>query len=289
MTMLSKEDMVVELCDFQDDIIRDYRTRFSDALINRKYFSRSLEITAKAHGISESDEFRELKQDFDELGRNISLLRSDVIRKERTMRAISRTLPGEELLGVCDAALSDGKENAEYDAVVITPYAAVALTYIKENVSIDRDGFCHPAGRHKTKDDLAYTIGRKEALLKRKLRKYKDLPVYSMLLVTEKNAAVRDRYGKILITSPADVLASIRSMSDGMRRISAEEMDAIKTMLAPSGQEKLVPMPVDLKKLKDEYSWFVAKCSLKTDESLIGKIMRVIKGKPAEKPGTGIA
>lgn len=284
----TKEDQVILLSDFQDDIIRDYRTRFSGALANRKYFTRSLELTAKEYGISEMSRFQDLRRRLDDVGNKITSLRNDVIRKERVMSAFRRTLPGEELRGLYDVVLSDGRERARYDAVAVTPYGVFVIMYVGESGTLDADGFMHPAGVHKIRVNVAYAIMRKEEFLRRKLSKYKTLPVYSMLLKTDSRLEVKDRYGKIEISSLKDVLSDIRGKSDGKRCVTTEEMRTIVEMMRQNS-EAAECCTLDLKKTADEYAWFVSECSRKNDSSLIGKIRSALRRNTPDRPETEIA
>lgn len=285
----TKDEWVMLLTDFQDEIIRDYRARFSDALINRKYFTKSLELTAKEAGIDDAPEFTELKQGLDDTTRCITRLRNDVIGKERATRAFSRTLPGEELFSAYGVTLQDGRDEMVYDAVVITPYAAFSVTFTSGSGTLDEHGFLHVSGSHSPAENIGFVMQAKELRLRRKLRKYRDLPVYSMLLVTDNNARVKDEYGKVVVSKVQDVLSDIRMMSDGRRHITPEESCEIREMLIRSSSLALIDCPVDLKRAADGYAWFVAKCTERSNGGLLGRIRSIIQGKPAEKPEAEIA
>lgn len=291
----TKEDMVMLLSDFQDEMIRDYRARFGGSLTNRKYFARSLEQTPRnlqGQTVAEAQKFRELVQDLDALGNTITTLRNEVIREERVMRALNRTLPGEELIGAYDVVLCDGRERAEYDAVVVTPYGAFVIIYAAASGTIDADGFMHAAGVHKASENLAYTTDRKVALLKRKLKKYKALPVYALILRTDPGVMIKDKYKKIEITSIAEVLSDIREKSEGKRFVSQDEMNEITGMLKRAGEQDKGACSIcrlDLRKIADEYAWFAAECSKKEETGLIGRIRKALWGNMPEKPETEIA
>ena len=285
----TKDEWVMLLSDFQDEIIRDYRARFSDALINRKYFTKSLVKTADGYGLSKDPEFIRLKEGMDAVSSEITSLRDDVISKERAARAIGRTLPGEELYGIYGVRLSCGctgsqaqggkRDSLDFDAVVVTPYGVFAITFINKSGTWDEDGFIRKS------ENLGYIMERKEAALKRKLRRYRDLPVRSVLLVTDPKTVLKDKYRKVLISSLSDVLTDIRGMGDGRRHITPEESVEIRDMLRRAAQPELMECPVDLMKVADGYTWFVNCCLEKDDRSVIGRIKSFMKGRSQDKAG----
>ena len=93
----TKEEGVRLLSDFQDELIRDYRTRFNKSLINRKYFVNDLEATANGFGLAEDAGFCDLKMRLGEMSKVTDDWRGSIFAEERALRALGKTLPGEDM------------------------------------------------------------------------------------------------------------------------------------------------------------------------------------------------
>lgn len=276
--MYTREDMAGLLCDFQDEIVRDYRTRFNKSLYNRKYFTRDLEVTAAGYGIADSKEFRELKKELDHTGEVISELRSRISCQDRARRVLSRTLPGEEMEVLYGISLRNGKDVTEYDAVVITPYGVFVIDV--------RD-----PGRSKDIDERIEEgkLNLKECLLRNRLREFLNVPFYSILLIAENRPNAADRLGWVPKSYLNTIMWDIRSYGNGKRYISSDEMKRISDVLRRNDSKALFECPVDCVKILDDYMGFVIRCSDRTAKGLLQKIRDIVNGKPKEDVNAEIA
>ena len=275
--MYTREDGIRLLCDFQDEIIRDYRTRFNKSLFNRKYFTRDLKATADGYGLGEDPGFQDLKNELDKTSEVISSWRNGLAGEDRARRALSKTLPGEEMEALYGVSLRSGKEETRYDAIVITPYGVFAI-----EVRSSRDVIPDEKA-------LSGMMNLKECLLRNRLRDLMNIPVYSILLIADNRPNASGSISWIPISYMNTVMSDIRSYSNGRRYISADEIRKIKDILQRSNTDVLVPCPVDCVKIAEAYQRFVSRCSEKSDRSFLEKLRDVLNGKPAEEAKAKIA
>ncbi len=268
--MYTKEEGIRLLSDFQDEIIRDYRSRFGRSLFNRKYFTRNLEFTADEHQLGGDPAFLGLKKDFDVLGAAVSSWRNDLSGEERARRAMSRILPGEEMEVLYGVTLRDGQSLADIDAVAVTPYGvfAIEVESCNQDLVLDEKGIMRPAGGVgpvKTLGDRMYC---NELFLRNKLKDYMNVPVYSILLVTDNRVQVTDSYGKIPVSRLNTIMSDIRSYSDGKRYITRKQMQEIEDALLEYREPAMVLCPVDCRKIADEYTRFVSRCAVSEKKTI---------------------
>lgn len=282
--MYTREEGAALLCEFQDEIIRDFRTRFNKDLVNRKYFTKDLQAVADTYGMASDRKFRDLKSDLDKASETIASWWSRIAGEERARRVLSRILPGEEMEALFGVELQDGNEYTDIDSVVVTPYGVfvIEVRNVGQDAVWDEKGFMQG-------EDFAGTINCKELMLRTVLKDHMNVPYYSILLIPDNKIRITDRYGKIPVSCLSTVLSDIRGFSDGRRHISSKEMQEICGILRRSTRPELVPCPVDCVRIAEEYSWFVSICSGRKSESALKKIRDLIGKGPLKRPGTEVA
>lgn len=284
----TREEGVSLLSEFQNDIIRDYKKRFNETLYDRRYFYRNLESTADGYGLAAEHDFILLRSHMKKIGEIIATWKSGLTGEERARHALSRTLPGEEMETLYNVTLSDGKERTEYDAVTITPYGvfAIEVKSYSQDMTWDEKGVIYPSYNGSWHKNLGERMNCKEYLLRNRLKEFKDVPFYNILLIADNRVKITDNYRRIPISYNNTILSDIRSYSDGRRYIETEQIREIKRVLLEETEPVLVPCPVDCSKVAEEYSWFVRMCSRKENRSFWKKLRESIFNSPAD--GTAV-
>ena len=297
--MYTREEGAALLCEFQDEIIRDFRARFNKDLVNRKYFTRDLEAVADTYGLGSDRGFRDLKRNLDKASETIASWWSSIAGEERARRVLSRILPGEEMEVLYGVELQNGKGRTDIDSVVVTPYGVfvIEVRNFSQGMVWDEKGMISPAEAGDVStvsgpvqaENLADTINCKELVLRNVLKYHMNVPYYSILLVPDNKVRVTDRYGRIPVSCLSTVLGDIRGFGDGKRHISPKEMQEISSLLRQSIRPVLVPCPVDCVKIAEEYSRFVSMCSGRKGENVLKKLKDMFGKRPMERPDTEVA
>lgn len=295
----TREEGAALLCEFQDEIIRDYRSRFNKDLINRKYFTKDLQAAADAYGLGSDRVFLDLKKDLDKVTETISTWWSSIAGEERAKRVLARILPGEEMEVLSGITLQSGREHSDIDSVVVTPYGVflIEVRNFSQSMVWDEKGYIYPdrpgtgadPSAVKQAENLADRINTSELMLRNRLKDHMNVPYYSILLVPDNKVRVTDRYGRIPVSSLSTVLSDIRGYSDGRRHISSKEMQEIKDVLKEDVRPALVPCPVDCIKIAEEYSRFVSMCSGREEGTILGKLRELLGKKTVKRPDTRVA
>ena len=248
--LYTREEIVELLLGMQDEIIRDYRSRFGNDLFNRKYFAKCLEAAAGRSGISGSRGVRELTRELEMMNETIRLERQRISEEDRSQRALGRTLPGEEMEVISGFSV----KGTDYDAVVITPYGV----FVVEVAGAAKKG---------TKELLDL----KELLLRDTLKSHPNVPFYGVMLSADGSRSAEG------MSTFDTVLSDIRSYSDGTRHIAAKEMAEISGELREVSEPVKVECPVDCGKIVREYSMFVNRCEEKKKSELLRKLFGLPK------------
>ena len=255
---------------------------------NQEVIDRLKELqAAMARGVFEKTHAENLRDKdimlhFKTLAEEYELSQTDTYcRFETNMRELSYTI-GTYIKGMCgermarkslkllsldknirilyNVQLEDEDVQAEYDAIVITPYGL----FVVEVKNWDGDITITPSGLL-TKDEgritysLADKMSIKEALLQEYLQDQFPASFHTMLLLPTEKAHVQDDYQKIFVCCGGALSYEIQSFESPENAMTAEQVAAIAETICAHHKEQRTLCPVNCDEIIEDYAILMAR------------------------------
>lgn len=156
-------------------------------------------------------------------------------------------------------ALEDEDAQAEYDAIVITPYGLFVIE-VKNwgaKMIIDENGILRREDQN-IKYDLPGRMSIKEGLLKEYLGDLFPETYQSILLFSNENADVHDDYKKMPVCYGGGVAYMIREQRTKEKILSTEQINNIVERIMESHKEQKAPCRVKCEEIIEDYAELMA-------------------------------
>ncbi len=218
------------------------------------------EALAKEYGLDESETFIRFKKNMNELGYTIGTFIKGM-NGERIARRALKLLSFEKNIKILyNVELEDEDAQAEYDAIVITPYGLFVVEVKNWGASmvITPNGLLQHEEGNGVVYDLPGRMSIKEALLRTYLGDLFPEKYIGMLLLSNERAKLVDEYKKVPISFGGGISYEIKAYSKDGNILNEKQINAIASKILENHKEQRAESPVNCNEIIDDYAVLMA-------------------------------
>lgn len=221
---------------------------------------RHFATLATEYGLNETDTFKRFERNMNDLGYTIGSFIKGMNGERIAKRALKLISFDKDVKILYNIALEDEDAQAEYDAIVITPYGlfVVEVKNWGAEMVIDENGILRREDQN-IKYDLPGRMSIKEGLLRECLGDLFPENYQGILLFSNENAKVQDSYKKIPVCYGGGVTYKIRGQRSLENLLSVEQIDSIAKRIEASHKEQKAPCKVNCEEIIEDYAELMAR------------------------------
>ncbi len=227
--------------------------------MSEKEVLKHISSLAEEHGLKASVTFKRFEANMNDLSYTIgSFIKG--MKGERIARRDLKLLSYDKGVKIFyNIALEDEDAQAEYDAIVISPYGifVVEVKNWGSEMSIDEQGILRREDQN-IRYDLPGRMGIKEGLLRGCLEELFPNKYQGILLFSNENAKVDDLYQQIPICFGGGISYAIRRYNNGEEILKSEQIEEIAAQIQNMHKVQKAPCKVNCEELIDDYAVLMA-------------------------------
>lgn len=252
--IFESQETIDELKDISDEIkkydVYDVLARISGLNLMPHNQNKSVLLDSLIAGIICEEE-----NTYDTIGSFIKGMKGEQIAR-RALKLISFDKGVKILYNI---ALEDEDAQAEYDAIVITPYGVFVIE-VKNwgaSMSIDENGILRRDDQD-IKYDLPGRMSVKEGLLREYLGELFPSQYQGIVLFSNENAKVQDDYKQMPICYGGGIVYSSRAFNEGKVILTDSQIELIAEKISNSHKEQRALCKVNCKEIIEDYAVLMA-------------------------------
>ena len=238
--MYTNQEIIDRLTELQRAMARGVFEKTHAEHLRDRDIMIHFEALAKEYGLDGTDTYLRFKSNMNELGYTIGSFIKGMNGERIAKRALKLLSYDKGIRILYNVQLEDEDAQAEYDAIVITPYGMFVVEVKNWGTSMT----ISPNGLLTRNDDsgIVYDIpGRmsvKEALLRERLQELFPKNYHNMLLLSNERAQVQDNYHKISISCGGGISYEIRSYGNIGSTLTEEQVTKIADIILANHKEQ---------------------------------------------------
>lgn len=255
----TNQEIVDLLMEIQKTMMSGVYEKTHAEYMKERDLMRHFATLATEYGLHETDTYKRFEANMSELGFTIGSFIKGMNGERIAKRALKLISFDKDVRILYNIALEDEDAQAEYDAIVITPYGLFVIE-VKNwgaEMIIDENGILRREDQN-IKYDLPGRMSIKEGLLREYLEDLFPETYQSILLFSNENANVHDEYKKMPICYGGGVTYMIREQRSEGRILTVEQIDSIVERIVASHKEQKAPCKVKCEEIIDDYAELMA-------------------------------
>jgi len=214
---------------------------------------------AEEYGLKETETYQRFEKNMSDLGYTIGSFIKGMKGEKIAKRALKLISYDKDVKILYNIALEDEDAQAEYDAIVITPYGlfVVEVKNWGAEMHIDENGILQRIDQD-IKYDLPGRMSIKEGLLKEYVGDLFPDKYQGIVLFSNENAKVQDDYKKMPICYGGGIVYTIRDYKSNGNVLTSEQISVIEKRIVSSHKEQKAPCKVNCEELIDDYATLMA-------------------------------
>lgn len=239
-TMYTNQEIIDHLTELQGAMARGVFEKTHAENLRDREIMIHFEALAKEYGLDGTDTYLRFKSNMSELGYTIGSYIKGMNGERIAKRALKLLSYDKGVRILYNVQLEDEDAQAEYDAIVITPYGMFVVEVKNWGASMT----ISPNGLLTRNDDsgIVYDLpGRmcvKEALLREYLQELFPKNYYNMLLLSNERAKVKDNYYQISISCGGGISYEIKSYAKRGNTLTEEQVAKIADTILANHKEQ---------------------------------------------------
>lgn len=279
-TLYTNQEQVNKLKDIEKTMITGVYEKTHAEYMREKDLMMHFSTLAAEYGLKETETYKRFEKNMNDLGYTIgSFIKG--MKGERIVRAALKALCCDKNVKILyNIALGDEDAQAEYDAIVITPYGITTVEVKNWGIElhIDENGILSRSDKD-IKYDLAGRMSIKEGLLREYLGELFPERYQSVVQFPNENANVNDEFGKISICCGCGITYKIKEFDDGQETLTKEQIERIADVITSNHKEQKTLCKVNCEEIIEDYALLMAAI----EESAEGKYSSVEELKNIEQ------
>lgn len=259
-TLYSHQEIVDLLIELQSAMAKGVFEKTHAENLRDRDIMVHFEALAKEYGLDQTDIFCRFKQNMQELGYIIGSYING-LRGEQSVRRALKLLSFDRGVKILyNVRLEDDDSEAEYDAIVITPYGLFVLE-VKNwgaSVTITQDGFLKRNGNNDVIYDLAGRMSSKQALLVEYLGDRFPNNYHNILVFPNEKVSVENYYDGFPVICGGGISYKIRGFAKGEDLMTEEQVESIKQAILSHSSEMKEYSPVNCEVIVADYAALMA-------------------------------
>lgn len=214
---------------------------------------------AAEYGLKETETYKRFESNMNDLGYTIGSFINGMKGEKIARRALKLISFDKNVKILYNIALEDEDAQAEYDAIVITPYGlfVVEVKNWGAEMHIDENGILRRNDQD-IKYDLPGRMSVKEGLLREYLGDIFPDKYQGIVLFSNENAKVQDDYKQMPVCYGGGIVYSIRSFNRGEEILTASQINKIAERITSNHKEQRALCKVNCEEIVEDYALLMA-------------------------------
>lgn len=258
-TLYTNQEIVDLLIELQKTMIAGvYEKTHAEYMRDRDlmvHFSR----LAAEYGLKETEIYKRFEKNMNDLGYTIGSFIKGMKGERIARRALKLISFDKDVKILYNIALEDEDVQAEYDAIVITPYGlfVVEVKNWGAEMHIDENGILRRNDQD-IKYDLPGRMSVKEGLLREYLGYIFPDKYQGIVLFSNENAKVQDDYKQMPVCYGGGIVYSIRSFNKGEEILTVSQINEIAEKITSNHKEQRALCKVNCEEIIEDYAVLMA-------------------------------
>lgn len=259
-TSLYTNQQIVDLLqDIQKTMITGVYEQTHAEYMREKDLMIHFSTLAAEYGLKETETYKRFESNMNDLGYTIGSFIKGMKGERIAKRALKLIFFDKNVKILYNIALEDEDVQAEYDAIVITPYG-IFVVEVKNwgaEMHIDENGILRKSDQD-IKYDLPGRMSVKEGLLREYLGDIFPDKYQGIVLFSNENAKVQDDYKKMPVCYGGSIVYRIRSFNEGEEILTASQINQVVERIISNHKEQKAPCRVNCEKIVEDYALLMA-------------------------------
>lgn len=214
---------------------------------------------AAEYGLKETETYKRFESNMNDLGYTIGSFIKGMKGERIARRALKLISFDKNVKILYNIALEDEDVQAEYDAIIITPYGlfVVEVKNWGSEMHIDENGILRRNDQD-IKYDLPGRMSVKEGLLREYLDNIFPNKYQGIVLFSNENAKVQDDYKQMPVCYGGGIVYSIRSFDKGEEILTASQINEIAERITRNHKEQRALCKVNCEEIVEDYALLMA-------------------------------
>ena len=258
-TLYTNQEIVDLLLELQKKMIAGvYEQTHAEYMRDRDLMLHFSTLAAE-YGLKDTEIYKRFESNMSDLGYTIGSFIKGMNGERIAKRALKLISFDKNVKILYNIALEDEDVQAEYDAIVITPYG-IFVVEVKNwgaEIHIDESGILRRSDWD-IKYDLTGRMSAKEGLLREYLGDMFPDKYQGIVLFSNENVKVQDDYKQMPVCYGGGIVYSIRAFDDGKELLTASQIKEIADKIVSNHKEQKAPCKVKCKEIIEDYALLMA-------------------------------
>lgn len=258
-TLYTNQEIVNLLMELQKTMITGVYEKTHAEYMREKDLMVHFSTLAAEYGLRETKTYKRFESNMNDLGYTIGSFIKGMKGEKIARRALKLISFDKNVKILYNIALEDEDVQAEYDAIVLTPYG-IFVVEVKNwgaEMHIDENGILRRSDQD-IKYDLPGRMSVKEGLLREYLGDIFPDKYQGIVLFSNENAKVQDDYKKMPVCYGGGIVYRIRSFNEGEEILTASQINQIVERIISNHKEQKAPCRVNCEKIVEDYALLMA-------------------------------
>lgn len=255
-TMYTNQEIIDHLTELQGAMARGIFEKTHAENFRDRDIMIHFEALAKEYGLDESDTYIRFRTNMGELGYTIGSFIKGMSGERIAKRALKLLSYDKGIRILYNVQLEDEDAQAEYDAIVITPYGmfVVEVKNWGASMTISPNGLLTRNDDSGIVYDLPGRMSVKEALLREYLQELFPKNYHNMLLLSNERAHVQDNYHQISISCGGGISYEIKAYGKSGNILTEEQVTKIADTILANHKEQRALCSVKCEEIIADYA-----------------------------------
>lgn len=255
-TMYTNQEIIDRLTELQGAMAKGVFEKTHAENLRDRDIMIHFEALAKEYGLDESDTYIRFRTNMGELGYTIGSFIKGMNGERIAKRALKLLSYDKGIRILYNVQLEDEDAQAEYDAIVITPYGmfVVEVKNWGASMTISPNGLLTRNDDSGIVYDLPGRMSVKEALLREYLQELFPKNYHNMLLLSNERAQVQDNYHQIFVSCGGGISYEIKSYGKSGNILTEEQVTKIADKILANHKEQRALCSVKCEEIIADYA-----------------------------------
>jgi hypothetical protein len=255
-TMYTNQEIIDRLTELQGAMAKGVFEKTHAENLRDRDIMIHFEALAKEYGLDESDTYIRFRTNMGELGYTIGSFIKGMNGERIAKRALKLLSYDKGIRILYNVQLEDEDAQAEYDAIVITPYGmfVVEVKNWGAPMTISPNGLLTRNDDSGIVYDLPGRMSVKEALLREYLQELFPKNYHNMLLLSNERAHVQDNYHQISVSCGGGISYEIKSYGKSGNILTEEQVTKIADTILANHKEQRALCSVKCEEIIADYA-----------------------------------
>jgi len=258
-TLYTNQEIVDLLMELQKTMITGVYEKTHAEYMREKDLMVHFATLAAEYGLKETETYKRFEKNMNDLGYTIGSFLKGMKGERIARRALKLIFYDKNVKILYNIALEDEDAQAEYDAIVITPYGlfVVEVKNWGAEMHIDENGILRRNDQD-IKYDLPGRMSVKEGLLREYLGDIFPDKYQGIVLFSNENAKVQDDYKRMPLCYGGGIVYSIRAFDKGEELLTAGQINEIAERITSNHKEQRALCKVNCEEIIEDYATLMA-------------------------------